>query len=116
MKNLLFVLLMLPGACQKSNIPVPGSETVQERGGCESTVIVKTIQGALFTVTRIGETWCLNSAANDERLIPCDWNWDPELQVVGKKVLLSGNYPEWKPSPNVRYMGRPFIVEKMVKE
>ena len=115
MKNLLIALLFLAPACQKTNIPVASAVTERGGDGCESSVVVKSISNVPYTVSAVGDIWCLMSEANDERLIPCDWNWDPQLQVAGTKVLLSGDYPEWTPSPNARYIGRPFKVKSMVK-
>lgn len=114
MKQLLLFLCLLAVSCQKST--VPASVAVEDRlsgDGCESDVVVKSISEAPFQVQLIGTTWCLESAAHDDRLVPCAWTWDPQLQIAGKKILLTGDYPQWTPSPNARHIGRPFKVKGM---
>lgn len=83
--------------------------------GCSNTVIERSIERVPFAVQRIGDTWCLNAEGRGERLIPCDQNLEAQFRQEGLDVLVTGDYPEWTPLPNVRYMGRPFFVRSLEK-
>jgi hypothetical protein len=116
MKQVFFSLLFLATSCYNVKTPVqdPPHQPVSE--DCGNATVVKSIESVPFVMQKIGDFWCLNAPGLGERLIPCDQNLGAQFQVEGLQVLVSGDYPEWNPLPNVRYIGRPFFVKKLVRQ
>ncbi len=113
MKYLIFILILLAGSCYNAKPPGDNSIRNPVSDVCLDSKIIETMEKAPCTVQRIGEWWTLVPAAGNKRLLPCDQNLGAAFQVDGLKVLVSGDYPEWHPSPNVRYVGQPFLVRRL---
>lgn len=114
MKQLFFSFLVLTVSCYNVKTPAQDPPHHPVSVDCGNATVVKSIENVPMRVQRIGEFWTLSATA--ERLVPCDQNLSAEFQIDSLNVLVTGDYPEWHPLPNVRYVGRPFHVKKLVRQ